>query len=102
MAFVALVVAMAYLHYRLAWQRLVLLATTIPIAVFCNIIRVTVTGFIYIFGHPKYAQGIYHDMLGMMMLPLAFFMYGFLAWFMSSLFLEETQVEENIVVRRKK
>jgi exosortase len=102
MAFLALGVAMAYLHYRPVWQRLVLLASTIPIAVFCNIVRVTVTGFIYILIHPKYAQGIYHDLLGLAMLPLAFGLYGFIAWFMSSLFIEESElVVQDIVVRKK-
>ena len=102
MAFLALGVAMAYLHYRPKIQRVVLLASTIPIAIFCNIIRVTVTGFIYILIDPKYAQGIYHDMLGMAMLPLAFGLYGFLAWFMSSLFVEETaEVVEDVVISRR-
>jgi len=101
MAFLALGVAMAYLHYRPIWQRIVLLASTIPIAIFCNIVRVTVTGFIYVLIHPRYTQGIYHDALGMAMLPLAFGIYGFLAWFMSSLFIEETDaVTKDIVVRR--
>ncbi|MHC4572844.1 MAG: exosortase/archaeosortase family protein [Planctomycetota bacterium] len=102
MAFVALGVAMAYLHYRPMWQRLVLLASTMPIAIFCNMVRVTVTGFIYILIHPRYAQGVYHDVLGLAMLPLAFGLYAFLAWFMSSLFVEETEtVAEDIVVRRR-
>jgi len=77
-----------------------LLASTIPIAILCNIIRVTVTGFIYVLVHPKYTQGVYHDFLGLMMLPLAFGIYGFLAWLMSSLFIEETAgVAEDIVLR---
>jgi len=101
MAFLALGVAMAYLHYRPIWQRLVLLASTIPIAILCNIVRVTVTGFIYVLIHPRYAQGVYHDFLGMAMLPLAFGLYGFLAWFMSSLFVEEGQLAEDIVIRRR-
>jgi exosortase len=102
MAFLALGVAMAYLHYRPLWQRLVLLASTIPIAIFCNFVRVTVTGFIYVLIHPRYTQGIYHDMLGIAMLPLAFALYGFLAWFMSSLFIEESEaVAEDIVVRKR-
>jgi exosortase len=103
MAFLALGVAMAYLHYRPVWQRIILLASTIPIAIFCNIVRVTTTGFIYILVHPRYAQGIYHDLLGMAMLPLAFGLYGFLAWFMSSLFIEEAEtVTGDVVIRRKK
>jgi exosortase len=101
MAFLALGVAMAYLHYRPLWQRFVLLASTIPIAIFCNIVRVTVTGFIYVLVNSRYTQGIYHDMLGLAMLPLAFALYYFLAWFMSSLFIEESEaVAEDIVVRK--
>ena len=84
-AFLALGVAMAYLHYRPFWQRLILLVMTVPIAIFCNIVRVTATGFIYVLIGPKYAQGIYHDMLGFGMLPLAFLLYGSLGWFLSSL-----------------
>jgi len=102
MAFLALGVAMAYLHYRPLWQRLVLLASTIPIAVLCNIVRVTATGFIYILIDPSYAQGIYHNLLGLAMLPLAFGLYGFLAWFMSNLLVEETAVVEDIVLPRRK
>ncbi len=98
--FLALGVAMAYLHYRPIWQRLVLLTSTIPIAIFCNIIRVTTTGLIHVFIGPQYAQGIYHDLLGMAMLPLAFGLYGLLAWFMSNLFVETTEVKPSDVVVR--
>jgi exosortase len=102
MTFVALGVAMAYLHYRPAWQRLVLLASTIPIAILCNIIRVTITGLIYVFCNPQYAQGIYHDLLGIAMLLPAFGLYWAIAWFMSNLFVEddETKVSDVIVRRR--
>jgi len=100
MTFMALGVAMAYLHHRPIWQRLILLASTIPIAIFCNIVRVTVTGFIYVLLNPEYTQGIYHDILGLAMLPLAFCLYSLLAWFMSSLFVEEIEVTEDIVVRK--
>lgn len=103
MAFVALGVAMAYLHERPTWQRVILLASTVPIAIFCNIVRVSATGFIYILIHPKYAQGIYHDMLGLAMLPLAFGLYGFLAWFMSSLFVHESDgASESTVIHRRR
>ncbi|MGD9110325.1 MAG: exosortase/archaeosortase family protein [Phycisphaerales bacterium] len=103
MAFLALGVAMAYLHKRPIWHRLVLLASTIPIAILCNIVRVTVTGFIYVFGNPKYAQGIYHDLLGLSMLGIAFALYGCLAWFMTNIFVDEERlkpIKEDIIVRR--
>jgi len=103
MAFVALGVAMAYLHKRPIWQRLVLLVSTIPIAILCNIIRVTVTGFIHVLIDPKYAQGVYHDLLGISMLFLAFGFYGALAWFMSNVVVEESKlqpVQEDVIVRK--
>jgi exosortase len=102
MAFVALGVAMAYLHWRPTWQRLVLLVSTVPIAIFCNFVRVTITGFIYILGDPKYAKGIYHDLLGMLMLPLAFGLYGGLAWLMSNLFVDDDEkVHEDVIIVSK-
>ena len=100
MAFLALGVAMAYLHFRPISHRIVLLASTVPIAIVCNVVRVTVTGFIYILWDPKYAHGIYHDMLGMLMLPLAFSLYGGLAWFMANLFVDEDCAVPDVIVRR--
>jgi len=40
-AFLALGVFMAYLYRRPLWERLVIMGSSIPIAVFCNFIRVT-------------------------------------------------------------
>lgn len=101
MAFVALGVAMAYLHWRPMWQRFVLLLSTVPIAILCNVIRVLVTALIYIFWDPQYAQGIYHDLLGILMLPLAFSFYGALAWLMSNLFIDEAEQREDVIVVRR-
>ncbi|MHC4460288.1 MAG: exosortase/archaeosortase family protein [Planctomycetota bacterium] len=105
MVFLALGVAMAYLHYRPIWQRIILLASTIPIAIFCNIVRVTILGLVCVFKGPQYVQeGIYHDMPGYIVLLLAFGLYGSLAWFMSSLFVEESAIgapKEDIVVRKR-
>jgi exosortase len=101
MAFVALGVAMAYLHDRPMWHRLALLVSTIPIAILCNVVRVTVTAMIYILWDPRYAQGFYHDLLGVLMLPLAFLLYGRLAWFMANLFTEDKPETESVIVRSR-
>jgi exosortase len=102
MAFLALGVAMAYLHDRPGWQRAVLLLSTVPIAVFCNMVRVTATGLLYVLVDPRFTQGIYHDLLGLAMLPLAFGLYGLLAWFMASLFVEEgEQAGTDVIVRKR-
>ncbi len=40
-AFVALGVMMAFIYRRPLWERIVIMASSIPIAVFCNMVRVT-------------------------------------------------------------
>ena len=91
--FVALGVAMAWLEIRPTWQRILLLISTIPIAIFCNMLRVLITGIVYIFIGPEYATGLLHSLLGLVMLVVAFVLYGGLAWVMNNFVIEE--IEDN-------
>ena len=99
LAFMALGVAMAYLDYRPMVHRLILMCSTIPIAIFCNIVRVLITGLISVYLGTEYATGLLHTILGMLMLVLAFGLYGLLAWIMNHLFVEED--EGQILVTRR-
>ena len=101
LAFLALGVAMAYLEYRPILHRLILLASTLPIAIFCNMLRVLLTGLIHIYIGGQYATGMLHTVLGMVMLAVAFALYGLLARVMSQIFVaEEEQAEEILIVNR--
>jgi len=91
LAFMALGVAMAYLDYRPIVHRLILMCSTIPIAIICNMVRVLVTGMISVYLGAEYATGLLHTILGMLMLVLAFGLYGLLAWIMNHLFVEEDE-----------
>ena len=72
--FVALGVAMAYLEVRPAFHRLILLLSTVPIAIFCNMLRVIITGAVYMYVGAEYAEGLLHTALGFIMLMFAFFL----------------------------
>jgi len=89
MAFFALGVAMAYLSDRPYWHRIVLLLSTFPIALFCNFTRVTITGVIYVLINEKLATGFFHTALGLLMLPVAFFLYWVIAEVLNRLYIEE-------------
>lgn len=89
MAFVALGVAMAYLSDRRYWHRIILLITTVPIAIFCNVVRVTATGVIYVLIDPQFATGSFHTALGLLMLPVAFGLYWLVAFVLNNLYVEE-------------
>lgn len=85
----ALGVAVAFMSERPAWQRVVLVVACVPIATFCNFIRVTVTCWLHVFVDPKYAQGQYHMMLGLLVILLAFGIFSGLGWVLNQLFVEE-------------
>lgn len=82
----ALGVAVAFLAPRPAWQRFVMIIACVPIAVFSNFIRVTVTSLLHIYVNPKYAEGTYHTMLGLVTLGIAFVLFQGLGWLLNNLF----------------
>ena len=84
----ALGVAVAFISDRPWWQRLIMVAACIPIAVFSNFIRVTTTCVLHIFVDPKYAIGTYHTILGLVTLLIAFGIFSALGWLLGNLIVE--------------
>jgi exosortase len=68
--FLALAAAVAYLARRPLWYRAVVLASALPIALFANTTRVVVTGYIMHFVDPRYAEGAYHTLEGLLLMGL--------------------------------
>jgi exosortase len=58
--FIALGVAFAYLSHRPLWERVVLVVSTIPIAICVNILRVTLTALLSHWGFNSLAEGTPH------------------------------------------
>ena len=73
LAFVALAVAIAFLcpPSRPKWDRLAIVASSIPIAVVCNIGRIVVTGLVYHAGWKELGDFVVHDLAGWLMMPFA-------------------------------
>ena len=88
MAFVTLGVAMAYLGERPTWQRIVMVLTCVPIAVFCNTIRVVVTGLLHVNGHEDLARGTAHQVLGILMFAVALGLFALIGYVLSHLLVE--------------
>ncbi|MCB9865826.1 MAG: exosortase/archaeosortase family protein [Phycisphaerales bacterium] len=93
MAFIALGVAVAYLGDRKLWHRVVLVLACVPIAVFCNMIRVFVTGVIHVYGYRDLSQGTAHELLGLAMLPIALGLFALVGWVLNHLFVESPDGE---------
>jgi exosortase len=76
MTFVALAFAVALVIKRPWLDKLILLASAVPIAVLCNVIRITATGICFATVGAKWANLIFHDVAGWLMMPMAV---GFMA-----------------------
>jgi exosortase len=86
--FVALSTAAALVVRRPLLDRIVLVASSIPVALLANIIRIITTGILHntVGGHA--AKVFYHDLAGWIMIPLALLMYWFEIWILSHILVE--------------
>ena len=83
--FLALTTAWAYLTDRPPWNRVLLVGSSIPIAMTANVVRVTLTGIITYGFDPKYASGAFHTVEGLAMMGLGLLMLSTFAWVLDQL-----------------
>ena len=71
--FCALAVAMVFLIERPWWDKFIILLSAVPIALIVNIVRITITGLLYMWvgQDNKFVQHLGHDWAGYFMMPLA-------------------------------
>ncbi|HET6575591.1 MAG TPA: exosortase/archaeosortase family protein [Fimbriiglobus sp.] len=62
------------------WAKVVVVLSTVPVAVAVNVVRITVTGFLYDQSHDEWARWVFHDVAGWLMMPLAVLMFFSLLW----------------------
>jgi len=93
LAFCALGMAMAYLSPRPTWHRVVMAAICLPIAVFCNMVRVTITGVVLIYVGSNWGTGTPHTLLGLGMLVVAFGLFSLTLWILDHLFESTSEVD---------
>lgn len=73
MAIAFLIVAgiIAFLARRSVWQRIVVVLSAIPVALLCNALRIVALACLSIAGYDWALDGIAHDVIGLLMMPLA-------------------------------
>ena len=70
-AFVIVAAFVAYMVKRPRWQKAVLLLSSIPVAVACNIVRLCVTAVLFMLVSAEVGQKFFHDFAGLAMMPVA-------------------------------
>lgn len=89
MTFITVGVAVAFLSARPLWQKIVISASAVPIAVFCNMMRVAGQGLLDHYVSRQLSESFAHQFVGMVMLVPAFFMILAVGWVLDHLFVEE-------------
>ena len=74
MSFGMLSFIFAYMMDRIWWKRILLVLSTIPLALFANIVRVTGTGILAHFYGSKVALGFLHEFSGLAVFAFGFFL----------------------------
>jgi exosortase len=89
MVFVALAVAMALLSDRPIWERLLLVISSVPIALIANILRIVATGVLYAEVEDPGIREKAHDWFGLAMMPVGLVLLGGVSWILSRLLIVE-------------
>lgn len=91
LAYVALGVAWAYLEERPVWQRVVLVLCAVPIALLCNVARVTGTAWMFVIDRPELGMDFMHKFMGLAMLLPAVVLFWLLGLLLQKLYVEEEE-----------
>jgi len=88
-SFIMLSFLFAYMMDRIWWKRIIIVLSSIPLAIFANIIRVTGTGILANYYGGKVARGFLHEFSG-----LAVFAFGFILLFIEFSILSKASRKE--------
>jgi len=83
--FFALATAVVIIYQPPWFERIVLILSAIPIAIVVNIIRITATGIAQETFGEEFAEKIFHDWAGWLMMPVALILLGLELWIMKKL-----------------
>ncbi len=89
-AFIIVAAFIAYMVKRPRWQKGVLLASSIPVAVICNIVRISATGMIMLHVSVELGEKFFHDFAGLVMMPIAVSLIFGEIWLMDKLIVPDS------------
>ncbi|MHC4596082.1 MAG: exosortase/archaeosortase family protein [Planctomycetota bacterium] len=100
-AFIIITAFMAYMVNRSRRRKAVLLLSSIPVAVMCNILRLCITAVLILLVSTEVAEKFFHDFAGLAMMPVAvLLMFGEL-WLMDKLTVPEPDLQQGQATQAK-
>jgi exosortase len=90
MTFISVAAAVAFLSSRPLWEKLIVVLSAIPIAIFCNVMRISGQGLLDHYVSQQLSENFAHEFVGLVMLIPAFLMILGVGWILDQMFVEET------------
>jgi exosortase len=87
--FFALATGVALVARRPPLDKMLIVASAVPIAVLANVIRITLTALLHVTAASRWADLVFHELAGLLMMPLALGMLGVELWLLRHLFVEQ-------------
>jgi len=100
-AFLVITGLVVLLARRAWWEKLIVLVSSLPVALLCNTIRLTVTAIAFTMLTGDQWEKLFHDFGGYAMMPLALAMTVGELWLLRRLTTPQTEVQTEVIVRRK-
>jgi exosortase len=70
-AFVVVAAALALIADRPRWQKIILVLSSVPIAIGCNLFRLCACSILFLHFSSEVAEKVFHDFAGLIMMPVA-------------------------------
>jgi exosortase len=97
----ALAFAYVAIVQRTWWEKAILLASVIPVALIANSTRIIITGLLWRYVSGEAAHKFSHDIAGYAMIAYAALLFALVLWYLGMVVSEEELVEMDAVVRRE-
>jgi len=103
-AFIIVACFIAYMVKRPRWQKTLVVASSIPIAVVCNVLRIFITALLIAMVSSEVGEKFFHDFAGLVMMPAAVMLIFGELWLMEKLIMPESdskQEKATVYVKRR-
>jgi exosortase len=100
-AFIVISGLVALLVERKWWEKLIILVSSLPIALLCNTIRLTVTAMAFTVLEGEQWEKIFHDFGGYAMMPVALAAVVAELWLLAKLTIPPEEQQEIVITRKK-
>ncbi|MDI6449696.1 exosortase [Anaerobaca lacustris] len=100
-AFIVISALVVLLVRRPWWEKLLVLLSSLPIALLCNTLRLTATAVAFMYFKGEHVEKAFHDFGGYAMMPLALAMVVGELWFLRRLTTPPSVVSPTVIARRE-